>query len=180
LRAAQSEKSEIISDGVKSLTGERDSAWQMVCRIRLLRAGPARPLRSEPSNADPLVRRRCRLLVHLYSNRPDACAQRCLHRSSKGYTLATYPDRARTGEFWLARPMPRPHVRSRELMFATLTPAHDAHRRSERTEPSWLQSTPAAAAALVAASRRAQRWPATVCGDDVCRVRARPRAGAGS
>ena len=102
LRAAQPETSKIFSDGAKSLAGERDSAWLLVCRVRLLRAGAARPLRSEPSDADPLVRRRCRLLVHLYSNRPNACAQRCLHRSSKGYTLATHHDRARTGEFRVA------------------------------------------------------------------------------
>eukprot|EP00966_Prymnesium_polylepis_P070595 1640469-Prymnesium_polylepis.1 len=58
LRAAQSEKSEIIFDGVKRLTGDRNSAWLMVRRIRLLRAGAARPSCSEPSDADPLVRRR--------------------------------------------------------------------------------------------------------------------------
>ena len=75
----------------------------MVCRARLLQTGAALPLRSDPCGADPLVRRRVRLLVHLFSNRPDKRAQLCSHRSAQGYTLAAGTDRARTGEFQLAR-----------------------------------------------------------------------------
>jgi hypothetical protein len=106
LRAAQPETSEIFSDGAKSFSGEHVSAWLLVCCARLLRAGAARALRSDPCGADPLVRRRVRLLVHLFSNRPDARAQLCSHRSAQGYTLAAGTDRARAGEFQFARRSP--------------------------------------------------------------------------
>ena len=154
MRAAQPETSEIFSDGAKSFSGEHVSEWLLVCCARLLRAGAARALRSDPCGADPLVRRRVRLLVHLFSNRPDARAQLCSHRSAQGYTLAAGTDRARAGEFQFARRSP-----ARTCAAVSLSSPRSTclHRRSERTEPSWLPSTPAAAASLAAASRRTPR-----------------------